>query len=74
MVSAVCALSAALFRSLCRLPMKGLTYVFLGFTDDKQYFVSFLYPIQTAQLPANLDAADPTELELFYADIDAYYG
>ncbi len=36
----------------------GMTYVFLGFSNDGQYLISFFYPIRSETLPASPAAAD----------------
>ncbi|MEZ4519365.1 MAG: hypothetical protein R3C44_21910 [Chloroflexota bacterium] len=56
-----------------RFTNEGLTYVFLGFTDDGQYFISFFYPIETPELPAIItEALDSVEMESLSADIESY--
>lgn len=50
----------------------NMTYVFLGFTEDNQEFVSFFYPVRTDQLPDGADSMPSEEMELLNADYAAY--
>ncbi len=48
-----------------------LRYIYMGFTNDGQYLVSFFYPVTTAALPAIKDVP-ATEFDRIVADQNAY--
>ncbi len=50
---------------------EGLTYVFLGFSNDGQYLISFFYPIRSETLPdspAAVDEATPLRCRTIHMD------